>query len=339
MDLLLHVGLHKTATTTAQSCLFENAKALKNHGFLYPATGLLGVQHALFPCCLIDDHPFLDRSFYPNQLQYYLDSLRVEIDQSCPSLVVISSEVFSEIIGNEAACLQLVKSLSGPFSRVTILLTLRDSATKALSSLKHMLREHFAESVVKFRDVFLNPVATFFEAVSHHKQAIGFWYESGIPVYERHMEAAVGSLTDYYFGDTFDQYDNNSRRLLCLETNSVNNSSLRLNADELIPVAYLVLFFLGNASDSEFFIDKNTLSIVVEECQAGSYHSSLCDCVNNNQLLGYFDYFSTGFPSLSSQHILISQKLKALFHAGLSSLEIHDLFTVVHRVRLRVALA
>jgi len=338
MDLLLHVGLHKTATTTAQACLYENTQALKDQGILYPSTGLWGAQHALIPYCLMADHPFVDRSIYPSQLQYYLDSLRVELDQYYPSLVVISSEAFTETIESKAACLQLIKNLSMPFSRITILLSLRDSTTKALSSLKHMLREHFAESALKFNDAFLNPVATFFEIVSQHEKAILFWHESGIPVYERHVEKVVGSLPDYYFGDTFDQYNSNSRKLLYQEANPVVNSSLRLNADDLIPVTYLVLFLLGNANNAEIFIDKNILSIIVEECQASTLHSGLCDSVNHNQLLGYFDYFSTGCPALSPQHILIPQKLKALFHAGLSQLEILDLFTLLHRVRLRVAI-
>src|SRR3989304_5866607 len=37
-EIILHVGLHKTGTSSIQETLFlnENNKILKNHGFLYP---------------------------------------------------------------------------------------------------------------------------------------------------------------------------------------------------------------------------------------------------------------------------------------------------------------
>jgi hypothetical protein len=61
--------------------------------------------------------------------------------------------------------------------------------------------------------------------------------------------------------------------------------------------------------------------------------------LNHNQLLGYFDYFSKADPASLAQYIPISQKLNALTHAGLTPAEILDIFTVVHRVKLRLAIS
>jgi hypothetical protein len=337
MDLLLHVGLHKTGTTTAQACLSASSQGLKGHGILYPSTGLWGDQHALIPGCLVPDYSVLGDLDWPDQLQHYLDCLQVELDDSCPSLVVISSEVFTEIIGDRQVCLQLIKELSRPFSTVTLLLSLRDPFARALSGLKHLLRSFLADTGEKCSNVLLNPVTFFFEIVSQHEQAIQFWHESGFPVHERHMEAASGSLADYYFGDIFDQYNANARRLLCPEMNPAIEALLRMNADELIPVAYLVAFLLGNSDDFRICETKVILRIIAEECQAVAFRTPLCDGLADNELLGYFDYFLT--RDLTPGYIPISQKLNALTHAGLTPAEILDLFAIVHRVKLRVAVA
>jgi hypothetical protein len=113
---------------------------------------------------------------------------------------------------------------------------------------------------------------------------------------------------------------------------------LLCNSNGLMPVAYLVLFFLlGSAGHSRIPLDRQTLAIIVEESRVASCHSGLCYRFDQNQLLGYFDYFSAGDFDLLQQHVLISQKLNALTHVGLRPSEILDLFAVVHRVKLRVA--
>jgi hypothetical protein len=200
-----------------------------------------------------------------------------------------------------------------------------------------MLREHFCGSVTIFDDAFLNAVATFFNIALGIDGATRFWRESGMPVYERNVEGVSGSLADYYFGDIFDQYSSDARHLLCPESNAGINSFLRLNSDDLAPVVYLVLFLLGNSIDSAMFSGVSTLAAVVQECQLAPISSGDCGGLGHNQLLGYFDYFSKADPASLPQYIPISQKLNALTHAGLTPAEILDLFAIVHRVKLRVA--
>jgi hypothetical protein len=112
------------------------------------------------------------------------------------------------------------------------------------------------------------------------------------------------------------------------------------SSDKLIPVAHLILlFFLGSASCSQIPVNRQTLSIITEECQGANCYSGLCEVFNNNQLLSYLGYFSDGDSAVLPAYILISQKLNALTHAGLTPAEILDLFAIVHRVKLRVAVA
>jgi len=116
-------------------------------------------------------------------------------------------------------------------------------------------------------------------------------------------------------------------------------ASSSLNSDGLIPVAYFILLFLlGNSSYSKIPIDRQTFSIITEECQAPNDRFGLCDNISTNQLLGYFDYFPKDDHASLPQYILISQKLNALTHAGFTPTEVSALFVVVHRVKLRAAI-
>ncbi len=49
MDLLIHVGLHKTGTTAVQQLLYSKSADFKGYGILYPDAGIFPIQHALIP--------------------------------------------------------------------------------------------------------------------------------------------------------------------------------------------------------------------------------------------------------------------------------------------------
>lgn len=337
LDLLIHVGLHKTGTTTVQEVLFANSLALKTHGILYPETGLFGSQHALIPGCFIANHPFLHLASADDSLQFYLDSLRLELDQVRPALTVISSEVFTEIIHERETCLELIDVLSLPFSRTSLLLTRRKAPELALSNLKHRQREHFAESSMECPEAIMNPLAAFLEASSLAEQAARFWQESGLTVHERTMEEASGSLADHYLGDIFEEYSSDARSLLCPETNPAISAINRLNSDDLDSVAYLTLFLLGNACDTFLFTRKPTLAIIVDECADAVLRHSPFPVIGTGHLLRYLKYFLAGDQPCLSALIPTTQKILALAHAGLDQQQISALLAVVNHVKRRVA--
>jgi hypothetical protein len=114
--------------------------------------------------------------------------------------------------------------------------------------------------------------------------------------------------------------------------------SSSLNPGESTPVASLILFlFLGNASHRRIPINRQTYDVIIDECQVATCFSGLCESFDHIQLLGYLNYFSAGESAFLPQHFMISQQLNALSYAGLSPMEILDLFAVVHRVKLRVS--
>jgi len=117
-------------------------------------------------------------------------------------------------------------------------------------------------------------------------------------------------------------------------------ASSNFSSERLIPVAHLILLFLlASARHSCVPVDRQTLSIIIEECQEANCSSGLCKIFNDNQLLCYLNFFPAGDSAVLPSHIPISQKLNALTHAGLTPLEILDIFAIVHRVKLRVAVA
>lgn len=86
VDLLLHIGHHKTGTTTVQRALNVNRERLAESGILYPKTGLRGeAHHLLAEVKWKADHEGAETLF---------ESLRDEVERAEPRLVVLSSEQF-----------------------------------------------------------------------------------------------------------------------------------------------------------------------------------------------------------------------------------------------------
>jgi len=129
-DLLIHVGLHKTGTTSVQDFLLSRQEKLLTKGILYPSTGLFYSQHALIPGCAIDNHLFIDHGelgipWRSKDLNYFLDLLYQECLEHQPVITVLSSEVFCEIPSKEATQ-QLLSQLLNIFHHSKILICTRD---------------------------------------------------------------------------------------------------------------------------------------------------------------------------------------------------------------------
>jgi len=339
MDLLIHVGLHKTGTSAAQQVLFSKSADLKGHGILYPDSGIFDIHHALIPGCLIPEHPFLDRVQRSRNLNDYIDSLQIEISRCNPALTIISSEVFSEILLHGNTCLELIAKLSLPFTNTSILLTLRDFKAMSLSSLKHMQRELFTQSSLGFDRAFVDPIATFSESMTYFKSLERLWHESGLTLHQSHLEAASSSLADHYFGDFVDHYCPKARALLASELTDEMDPGLDLNIDVLPSLAYMLMFLLGSSESSQSLANKPVLEIILEECKVSANCFGLDTKIKTAHLLAYLDFFMTGRNLANNGEILVTQaqKINALKHAGLSSLEIIDLYTLLNSVYILVS--
>jgi hypothetical protein len=241
-SLLLHVGLHKTATTSFQGFLHRHDEVLASCGCLYPRTARApGPQHALLPGCYFPNHPFLprDRSL---SVDHYITQLVEELDRAPYWLCVISSEVFTELLNVDLVTTRdLIVKLSGHFKQVKILLTLRDLPRLAYSDLKNRLRDI---SLGLRRDIaFSAPM--FFARIERAKRCeCDQWRTLGFPIVERCMDDVVDPV-GFYLEAILDMLPSSAR--LALQS-AVGNSTVSAddrNADPFAEVEYLLMILAG----------------------------------------------------------------------------------------------
>ena len=119
--LFLHIGRHKTATTSIQMFLHKNSRTLLKHfQVLYPVTGRKGgpAHHNLASSVRRNPHP----KFPPEKsFQEYLEELSKEVGKNRKAKsVVLSSEVFTE-----APDLKTLQEIESYFPNLKIILYLR----------------------------------------------------------------------------------------------------------------------------------------------------------------------------------------------------------------------
>lgn len=158
MDCLIHVGLHKTATTSFQNFLFNETTFLTSFGIIYPVTILekTSKQHSILPGYFFKDHPAIPKDPEKN-IEDYIRSLRKEIYHSKMKLCVISSEVFTELNDvNYESTKIIIEYFKNIFDKITILISTRNPKERALSMYQHKMRR---SSIVRSfrRELFESP--------------------------------------------------------------------------------------------------------------------------------------------------------------------------------------
>ena len=252
--LVLHVGLHKTGTTSLQHYLAHKSSSLKADRVLYPKTGQHCWQHSLIAGYCIENHPFLpskrERSF-----EYYTQNLLCEAEEAKASLVIISSEVFTERLGNEniSDMIRNIRILKSIFERIDILITTREARMYALSAVKHMARESVLLECgsILYPNIGLDFQRHFKEQMSYPEWAQNKWKQISkdlaLGYYELKMEKAAGNLVNYYLRNGPFGFGRNTGILQALQRDQ-HNSSLpkpHLNADPNTNDSY-VLFLIAS---------------------------------------------------------------------------------------------
>ncbi len=136
--LVLHVGQHKTGTTSIQEFLVAHRSALSAAGLWYPRAGLVGWQHGQLPAAWLGSHPHIP----PHITQQSPGSVAAAIkqDRRPGTTMVLSSEIWCELIAQSPGDFDAaVRSLSSTFD-VVPLIFVRNPAEKAWSALKHLAR-------------------------------------------------------------------------------------------------------------------------------------------------------------------------------------------------------
>lgn len=240
--LLLHVGLHKTATSSFQFFLCEHDEDLARHGCLYPKTARApGPQHALLPGCYFPGHPFLpvDRSL---SVEGYIGELFKELALAPCSLCVLSSEVFTELLSFDREALRdLIGRLSCGFQRLVILLTLRDVPQLAYSDLKNRLRDI---SRGLRQDIVFSAPAAFdkIERDKYHQREM--WRSLEAEIVERSMDGSCNPV-ESYFGVIMDLLPECERFALKNELGKDAFGGWERNTDPFPEIVYLLVIISG----------------------------------------------------------------------------------------------
>lgn len=129
MQLFLHIGRHKTGTTTIQQFLADNYQALLAEGVLYPRAGRFRHYH----------HPLASAILEKNTEA--IDRIRIALDEEIsntnPKLMIISSEMLSRPGVTSGDFERLKSGLPPGPARIVVYLRRQDEA----------LRSHYAELV------------------------------------------------------------------------------------------------------------------------------------------------------------------------------------------------
>jgi hypothetical protein len=296
MDLLLHVGLYKTGTTTVQDFLHKNRNELLKYGVFYPSVGMWGSQHGLLPVSVWPhknhSHPFL-KNLSKNQLnlEKLLDLLKKDLNKHTPSLVIMSSEVWSEICFLNTSFPNLMSQIKPLFNKVTIFVSKRNFDQLALSALKHSIRHNQHQNLVKNKEY----IKFYFDRLNDTKNVYNFWENCGLPLIVKNLEEVRGNLVDYYFGDIVEEYSKNARLIL------QNYEEKTANKDTLALYGYLIMFLSENENPSmeilKDFIISNKKNIKK---------------VTNDKLILYFKYFEKRYEEDDLNNITWEDKINAL---------------------------
>jgi hypothetical protein len=92
-NLIIHIGMHKTGSTSIQHVLDTDYEHLRDKAVLYPKGGRWADNERLMPT----HHPFAWRlmGHGDHALSDHIEALRKEIDDAAPSTVILSSEHLS----------------------------------------------------------------------------------------------------------------------------------------------------------------------------------------------------------------------------------------------------
>jgi len=308
MDLILHVGLHKTGTTALQYFFHKNRDELLKHNIFYPNVGICGYQHSLFPASVWDHeknpNPILKKITKEKlNFDYNLDLLKRDLDKHKPSLTIMSSEVWSEILFIEKGPLYLINNKIAPlFDSVKILISIRNFEDLSLSAIKHMERDKFRIKDYSEHDI----ISRYYRSLDRRKIHFNYWLQSGLPVIVKNYENNQQGLCSNYLKDIFELYSPEAKSIL------YNNKDEKINADKLPTIFYLALFLKNNTNNQ---IQNTTEANQLIKKLLIKYENSNLE---NNNLLNYVKYFEDKYYNHENlSNISLQEKIKALNFAGI----------------------
>lgn len=136
--LVLHVGQHKTGTTSIQQFLTDHRRGLWAAGLWYPRAGMVGWQHAQLPASYMGGHPHVDDDVSHVDPRTARDAILR--DRRRWSTMVLSSEIWVELLAQSPHTFDTAIDSLSQFFDVIPLIFVRDPQSKSWSGLKHLAR-------------------------------------------------------------------------------------------------------------------------------------------------------------------------------------------------------
>jgi hypothetical protein len=154
---LLHIGPHKTGTTTVQGAFYLARERLAAQGVVYPGTGRQPLASVL---AVTGQPPLLGDP--PPKIAYWHELVR-DIRAAGSKRVVLSSEFFDE--ADDATARRVVEDLGGP--QVHVVVTLRPLASIIPSQWQQYLQNGYCFPYLEWLEGILS--------VPPHTPTPGFW--------------------------------------------------------------------------------------------------------------------------------------------------------------------
>ena len=316
MDCVIHVGLHKTATTSFQHFLFNEERFLSKLGIIYPNSviDVHSKQHLLIPGCFFEKHPSLKNNRDRN-LKNYIEKLNSEIKNSEMELCLLSSEVFNEL--NDIRpddTRKIIQCLKSIFNNVFIFISTRDPLERALSMYKHKIRR--ANVVENFRKEYFDAPRLFLNKVNGYTKSINKWKEIDCKVIKKdisdHEFPIQGFLEEII---TLMQVNKKDllKKIVKEEIDFFKNKNLIVNKNNYESVSYLFTCIVG-------LIFKNSELELKDKLCFGKVNSFINDLdeVYRNILFKVTDYnlirflkldFGTRFDERNLNDYFLKSKL------------------------------
>ena len=162
MELLVHIGLHKTGTTSLQNFFFRNQVELRRYG-IYFGFSIQNAHHYI-PNVISDSYSRLESlsSEYPSDLDYkfLITSMVNEASTMGVNKILLTSEDFLQLSQFQFEVF-LQDMLNQGFEQIKFIVVERDFNERLLTSINQIISggdffepsQHFAEMIEHLRNI------------------------------------------------------------------------------------------------------------------------------------------------------------------------------------------
>ena len=196
MKLILHIGNHKTGTTTIQSSLKRNrVKLMKRYGILYPDSFRIAGAHHILPATILGEDSILGVEI-KKPLEQIIGSFSKELKSKNPDTVVLGSEEFFRFSKEDMSGLKELFSL---FDKVVIAVYLRNQFDHIESSYRFSVLWEDSHLELNFSDYLTRNLSSDYHCYDIRlKEWHDYFPSIKMKVFDFGTEAESGLLRGFY---------------------------------------------------------------------------------------------------------------------------------------------